>query len=57
MNSDIVFQIKTAVIVFGYFLCLAIPVVVIIGSAIYNLKPSDIERGDEEISDFQEEQT
>ena len=43
MNSGIVFQIKTAAIVFGYFLCLAIPVVVIIGSALYNSVPKDLD--------------
>lgn len=55
MTSELAYQLKTAAIVFGYFLCIAIPVVVIIGSAIHNSKPSDIERGDEGIGDFPEE--
>ena len=43
MSSDTVYQLKTAAIVLGYFLCLAIPVVVIIGSAIYNSVPKNLD--------------
>lgn len=54
MSSSMIYQLQTAAIVFGYFLCIAIPVFVVIASAIHNSKPSDIERGDEGIGDFQD---